>query len=422
MHSVVHSPAGDPQIAFACSRTPGWQAHRRGMTDHALHPHTVRPPLRPEGVADFLDVVPYLLGFQPRDSLVLAGLRSPRRRVGATLRVDLQEARGCPKLPPSLAAFLQRDGASEAFAVIYGEAAPESGTEPGSAAGDGLGGLPDRALVAQVSDGLAVAGLGLVDALYVAGDRWWSYACQDAGCCPPGGRLLPAAGGRVSAAVAAATYAGMVALPSREALAQTLDPSDQVSPEAVEEARLVVETERAGAARRSGGLARWRSRAVREFSAVLLGTVGTVGTAGADPVDRVDSGHGVGRRLDEREVARLVVLLTDVEVRDDCAQWTEGAFGERALDLWRQLARRAVPPYDVAPCVLVAWSAWQFGAGPLARIAVDRALASDPECRLALLVEEILDRGTRPTRVRLRPAGRRRGRAARLPPDGGSAP
>ena len=39
--------------------------------------------------AEVLATVPYMLGFQPADSVVLISLRGPRQRVGLTLRADL---------------------------------------------------------------------------------------------------------------------------------------------------------------------------------------------------------------------------------------------------------------------------------------------------------------------------------------------
>ncbi|HEY9473156.1 MAG TPA: DUF4192 domain-containing protein, partial [Mycobacteriales bacterium] len=142
---------------------------------------------------------------------------------------------------------------------------------------------------------------------------------------------------------------------------------------------------------RSGTRASWRRRVVGEIAEVLAG--------------QVSQGQS---RVPDEQVARFLVALRDDTVRDACCDWIEGERGEAALALWRQLATRAVPPYQVTPLALVAWSAWHTGAGPLARIAVDRALAGDPGCRLALLLEEALDRGVNPATVRGRPRGQRR--------------
>ncbi|HEX5495723.1 MAG TPA: DUF4192 domain-containing protein [Mycobacteriales bacterium] len=372
------------------------------MTDHALTPHANRPPLRPGSLTDLVELVPYLLGFHPRDSLVLVALRGPHRRVGVTMRVDLPEARRCAGLPAVLAGHVRRDGATEALALVYAGVGVD---------GDPPAGLPDPPLVRAVASGLADAGLTLVDALYVGAGRWWSYACDRTGCCPPEGRALPAADGRTSPAVATATYAGLVALPDRRALEQTLERSNPVSDQAVAraEADLATATGAAGAGGTGSGAdrdgrQRWRRQVLGEI-------------AGA--VDEHIAAARAG--LPEEWVARFLVALRDEEVRDECCDWVEGDRGERALALWRHLAARATSPYDVTPLALVAWSAWHTGAGPLARIAVDRVLARDPGCRLAILLDQALERGINPATVRGRPRGRRR-QTRRHPPPGWNRP
>ena len=387
------------------------------MTDHALTPHSPRPPLRARSLTDLVELVPYLLGFHPRDSLVLVALRGSRRRVGVTMRVDLPEARqGVTDLPASLAAYLRRDGVGEVLVLVFGDTDEVGGDRPD--------GLPDAPLVQAFAAGLAESGLRIVDALYVGVQRWWSYACAEPGCCPVEGRAIPGTQGQTSPAVAAATYAGLVALPSRQALEQTLEPSDQVSARLLRRAQAelaglvgLAETpsgpgpgpesgsgpgsqsgvepgpDRPGEPPDPGSGTRssWRRKVVGEIAEVLS--------------DQVSRGY---RRLPDEQVARFLVAIRDNVVRDLCCDWVEGDKAEAALALWRQLATRAVPPYQVTPLALVAWSAWHTGSGPLARIAVDRALAADPGCRLALLLDEALDRGVNPATVRGRPRGRRR--------------
>jgi Domain of unknown function (DUF4192) len=357
------------------------------MSDHSLRPHASRPPLRPRTLSDLVELVPYLLGFHPRDSLVVVALHGWRRRIGTTVRVDRAEFRSSAELPSTLGRYLRADGADEALAVVYGPGRDDGGGDR-TRAGP-RGNLPDRALVRSLAAGLAESEVFLVDALYVAGGRWWSYACEDPGCCPPAGRSLPSAAGRTSPVVAAATYAGLVAMPDRETLARTLDQADPVAPGELDRARAAVRAERSAVA--ADGPWRWRDRVREEFAAVVA-----------------DVACGRALRLADAQVARFLVLLSDEEVRDACCRWTDGHRAAAALELWRYLARRAVPPYDVTPFALVAWVAWHLGSGPLARMAVDRALAADPTCRLALLLEEALDRGVNPMTVRSRPRGRRR--------------
>jgi hypothetical protein len=82
--------------------------------------------------------------------------------------------------------------------------------------------------------------------------------------------------------------------------------------------------------------------------------------------------------------------------------------------LLTDLARRALPPVDVATLSVLGWVAYAQGCGVLAAIAVERALASDPSYRLARLLSDALDRQVPPER--LRQASRDSSRARRSGP------
>src|SRR5260370_11935890 len=64
-------------------------------------------------------------------------------------------------------------------------------------------------------------GIMLRDLLRVENGRYWSYVCQDPGCCPPDGVLLD---GLAHPAAAALDAAGLTARPDRASLASTLAP------------------------------------------------------------------------------------------------------------------------------------------------------------------------------------------------------
>jgi hypothetical protein len=71
------------------------------------------------------------------------------------------------------------------------------------------------------------------------------------------------------------------------------------------------------------------------------------------------------------------------------------------LRLWTDVVRRATPAYLPAPASLLAFTAWQSGEGALANIAIDRALAADPEYSLAKLLRDIMDAGVPPSAARV---------------------
>jgi Domain of unknown function (DUF4192) len=71
------------------------------------------------------------------------------------------------------------------------------------------------------------------------------------------------------------------------------------------------------------------------------------------------------------------------------------------LALWGDIVRHATDPWLPAPASLLAFTAWQAGDGPLANMALDRALAADPGYSMALLLRDILDAGVPPSQARL---------------------
>ena len=135
-------------------------------------------------------------------------------------------------------------------------------------------------------------------------------------------------------------------------------------------------------------------------------------------LDRVAAGTPVG----PVDAAVLAVGLTDVQARDAVATLILTREDE-LLSLLVQVARQVGPPDDVAVCALVAWTAYARGEGALANVALDRALAAQPDHSLSLLLRSCLDAGIPPAEVRslargteqvLRARGAR-GRRARRP-------
>jgi len=103
------------------------------------------------------------------------------------------------------------------------------------------------------------------------------------------------------------------------------------------------------------------------------------------------TGVGVGRWNSSR--ARAIPAFQDETSRGV----DQGRLDGRAL--WRELARRLPPPYDAAPLFLYGWASWRDGRGPLAGIAAERALASDPDYTAAELLLGALQQGLDPHRT-----------------------
>jgi hypothetical protein len=323
---------------------------------------TVRTP------GDLLEAIPYLLGFRPRDSLVIVGLADTR--VTVTARVDLGQLTDGAVLAETMH-VLANSQASQVIAAVYDDA---SSCVVKSA-------LPHAALVEDFAGCAARFGIDVVDAVLVSDGRWWSYACADDACCPPGGRELP---GDASPTRAAATYAGLVALADRDELVARLEPADPAERAALEPA--IAEHENLMVSAVVGGFDERRRRSVKR----------AIFAAARDADTSLFPGDGHG--LPDDEACRFAAALTEQTIRD--AVWLavdQGRLDGRAL--WRDLARRLPEPYDAAPLFLYGWACWRRGDGASASIAAERALASDPGYTAAELLRGALVHGLDPHRT-----------------------
>jgi hypothetical protein len=316
-----------------------------------------------------LHAVPYLLGFHPHESLVAVGLRDGS--VIVTMRIDLSELHS-PEVLPEIVAAMADGGARSLIGVIYTRHSPHPG---------GGAPLPHEDVVDTLSTAADAAAIGIDEVLLVSQGRWWSYRCRIPECCPPEGRLLDADD---SAIPAAATYAGLVALPDRAALERTFDPEPD------RDAML----DRLRAAERSTTKAILSGRGDRQERASKRALF-----ANARQHDQM-----LLAPLDDSDVVRFGVALRAPRTLQAVWQACDAARID-GRELWRALARRLPPPYDAAPLLLFGWVSWRRGNGALARTAAERALSADPGFSAAELLLGILSRGMDPRRTpRLRPA------------------
>ena len=146
-------------------------------------------------------------------------------------------------------------------------------------------------------------------------------------------------------------------------------------------------------------------------SAVLAGAIGQLGEVAADRPDsqtRGDIEHAVacadqivaGGPLDDDQLVRLALALTDPRVRDTLYALAVGEHAGAAESLWADLARRLPEPWRVEALVLLAFSAYARGDGPLAGISLDAALRCAPWHRMAGMIDSALQSGMRPERIR----------------------
>ncbi|MFF5230241.1 DUF4192 domain-containing protein [Dactylosporangium sp. NPDC000521] len=276
---------------------------------------------------DLLGMVPYLLGFHPAEGSLVTAFVGPDRRVAAMLRHDLEA--------PTVVtvAALQRVAAHrEVTAVVV----------------VGYGTPTVRSRVTAVAAALSEH-TEVLDVLLVGEGRWFCLGCR---CLAMAGEPFDPA---TTVSAARATVSGMVALPDRASVLALLDP-DEADQAAVSAAIAAAVTAAAPYVRGDG------AAVVREV------------------LDRSADGH----RLSVPELARLALVLHDVQVRDVAIEATTGLMWQR--DLWLDVTRRVPDGHVAAPASLVAWCAWMRGDEVLAMAAVRRALQADPRYRLAGLI------------------------------------
>jgi hypothetical protein len=325
------------------------------------------PQTHLHNTADLVELIPYVLGFQPVESVVVAEFLLRRERLGAVIRIDSPMSSDAGAVGQMLAHHVGRSGADGAVVVIYGSAdAP-----------------PDVQYGASVARDIGIAlqsvGVRLCDAAWVGGGRWRSYLCWDDGCCPIDG--YPIAHGPISSA---AIIAGMAPLPDRQALVGSLQP---VTHAAMMRALSKAIAASAVAGSRPHAPAIWLAGTKERFRRALV-RARAQGRDGQRPAVLTDD-----------EVARLLVGLQDADARDACWQLLEVRPSSQTLAVCWQLARRSVPPFRAAPLFLLAWTAWRCGDGALARVAAEQALREDGEYSAAILLMEMLDHGIRPGEI-----------------------
>jgi hypothetical protein len=337
------------------------------------HPPDADPlsgwPPEPIGVrirdaGEIAAALPHLLGFRPRESVVLLSLTGAGRgRVGLTVRADIPPAEHVGSLAAVLARSLCTDRPDGAVVVVVSEASDEG--RPGEPD------IPHRDLVREMVRALAGLGVPVGDALLVRGGRWWDYDCVYGCCGPGGGTPLPT---EVTELEVASVATGTVVERDRDDLLARIAPTPGRDRGAMAAACARVAVECSAAVLDSG----MEAVAAESWSAVT--DAAALCRPGAPAVDG----------LTDTEVARVVWGLRDGDVRDRALGLALGAEPAAAEQLWTECTRRAPSPLDAAPATLLAVSAWLRGDGAMANVALGRALDSEPGYGLARLLGDAL--------------------------------
>lgn len=328
-----------------------------------------QPPVaRVRNPGELVAVVPVLLGFHPRDSLVLIGTSGASgRRVGLTLRVDLPAPEDTALVCRSAAdSILAGDPAGAAVVVLGG------GRE-------GTGGLPRRDVVDAAVRELTRVGVPAHTMVWAprtsAGARW---ACYDS--CGCSGELPdPAA----TAAAVAAVASGQVVYPDRADLERQVAPAD---PERLRRRHALLDREVDEALDADDPAAQAPTEALAVHWAALEGAL-TATTAGRLVVD-------------DAMVLALAAALRVPAIRDIALASCAGPRAAHAEQLWAALARETPDPEAAEPATMLAVAALARGDGALANVALDRAQAAWPGHRLSVLLLQAVGAGLSPEQLR----------------------
>jgi hypothetical protein len=309
--------------------------------------------IRLSSPVDLITSLPYLLGFHPKRSVVLVCLQGGQ--VGLCERLDI---------PPL-------EHVQDAVAGLIGPMLKE---RPSSVVLLGYEDLEDEA--APLLDALKAAigwydGIDLADVLVIRDGRWYSRVCKDLTCCPTDGTPL------VDNVAVASEFVALGANP---------------------------------AAQREDVAARLEAR----FGAVSLpATEPDTAAALAAWAKVLTTGQGLweSSAQSRQETEDAALALLDIEFRDAMVAHTcpgtlpwdqlsdevravfetmpkivhEGAI-DRLVDLCSGLSDDSAAP----ALTILANYAWFIGDGPMARLALERALRCDPRYRLALLLERMV--------------------------------
>jgi len=292
---------------------------------------------------DLLAVVPIVLGFVPRDSVVMLTFGA---RHTFHARIDLPDPGEVAGAVGALLDPARRHRVRRVVFVLYSDDARAA------------------ARVARaLSRAFAAAGIDVLDSLRADGRRWWPL--------PDGHREVPERGVPYDLSAhpfaAQAVFEGHVTHGSRDQLAASLVPAP----------------ERVAAVSAAVGEVPSVPTHLAADAAWVRSTVTRHVTAGSAPPDR--------------DVARLLGLLRDLRLRDVAWSAITRDDARDHVCFWTDVLRRSPTELVPAPAALLGFAAWLAGHGALAWCAVDACLEADPDYGLADILSQLLGRAVPPS-------------------------
>jgi hypothetical protein len=303
--------------------------------------------LTARGPTDLLAAVPVVLGFHPRDSLVMLTFGAERT---FHARVDL---------PPGAGGDGVDDGVDDVVAALLGPCLTHGVDHVAFVVYSSDAPLA-ACLAAALVPAFVADGIGVVDVLRAHDGGWCSVPLR------AGAHEQPLApyDDTHHPFRAQAVFEGRVTLGSREELRATVAPDHDV--------------------RR-----RWEECLARSTDS---------GSSDPESVRGLVEGWvRSGDGPDDVGAARVLGVVTRVEVRDTALYAVTRDTAEDHLRVWSALLRGAPDPQVPDVAAVTAFCAWQSGHGALAWCALDRCFEVDPDHRLGRCLAECLVRAVPPT-------------------------
>ena len=302
---------------------------------------------------DLLAVVPFMVGYHPKDSLVVMALRDAK--VSMAMRVDFPDSESIASVSATVAGHLARELADEAIIVGY---LPIDVTES-----DPL------EIVRSI---IALQGISVKECIVVRGGRFRSNLCADLECCPPEGNLIPEIlDSRVTAEqVAAGNPLPYLDLDEMKRSISAL-PIDK---ELVQLIQGIEEIDYAG------------------------DDVTAHQREGANAINEMAISFSKEQKIEDKsDVALVLVRLLDLQVRDYAMGMTTEETSDQLWDMWRYLLRLAPQGYVAPVAVIFATMSYERGDGALAQRALDRAMEDAPGYQMAKLLRRTFAAGWPPS-------------------------
>ncbi len=305
---------------------------------------------------DLLTAIPFLVGFQPEDSIILISLK--QNCISMAMRIDLPDQLSDQIEQPEvdvLISHLIRDECDGVIAVFY---LPNQGH-------------PDFKVIDELTKRIATAKIELQESILVQEGRWRSLLCSDYECCPASGNPMPEIeSSRIAAEQVAlgkpipfANLRQMVdslsALPIDEKLLKEINVIEQIDYQSNP-----IKFQRQGA------------------EAVL---------------DFISDFTAEGLCRDNQLIALVLVRLQDLQVRDFALGSANSETLPIYFDAWRWLLRLAPEGYVAPVANLFAAAAYESGDGAMAQRALDRAFEDQPSYALTGLLRQVFSAGWPPT-------------------------